>query len=529
MTQIATVVKLIVSQQDLEKFLSSIHFDLFWNGFMLPLNQLCVEYDGDCLQAQQRFHDELTSDQAGNLEKVLNLIDKCQDALRLFPRGSSHDAQKELNPTASSHRFGHVEFRHYYQYIWDNVLEWICGQEQQQDGSSSWLAGDSLLTENALSHILPYFLHSFGDLKRIDYGTGHELNFMVFVYALVKHQFLHLHSSLALVLLNRYIVWMRAVQSEYWLEPAGSHGVWGLDDYQFLPFLFGSAQLVGHQYLRPKDICDHIAVEEHGSYGCKNSWMFFESVKFIYDVKFSGEGSLAWHSPMLYDISAIVPKKIAVSETVTRSDGTTYVKEKQVAQGCRSGWDRVNNGLIKMYLGECLKKLPIMQHFLFGEFMGLVGREQYSDVTLKHWMTVLCDGNVSKSQCIEEFKTEDSHQRVVDVPNASVINRFEDGGNNGNDHGHLQEDQEVVIKYVEGPNGKKIPIYGKMSQSHHGCSHSSGNSLSADSQSNGGGGGGLVETFALGQSFPTCCNMRIPSAIGAQQQSQKKRTIIPFD
>lgn len=42
-----------------------------------------------------------------------------------------------------------------------------------------------------------------------------------------------------------YLSVMRKLQRTYRMEPAGSQGVWGLDDFQFLPFIWGSSQFIG--------------------------------------------------------------------------------------------------------------------------------------------------------------------------------------------------------------------------------------------------------------------------------------------
>lgn len=93
-------------------------------------------------------------------------------------------------------------------------------------------------------------------------------------------------------MLYRYLELMRHVQTTYWLEPAGSHGVWGLDDYQFLPFVWGSAQLIHHPLIRPKSIHNE---ELLGLYG--DDYMYLGCVSFVKSVRGS-----PMHSPVSYGL-----------------------------------------------------------------------------------------------------------------------------------------------------------------------------------------------------------------------------------
>jgi serine/threonine-protein phosphatase 2A activator len=110
---------------------------------------------------------------------------------------------------------------------------------------------------------------------------------------------------------SSYLRLIRRLILTYTLEPAGSHGVWGLDDHSFLPYVFGSAQyspaissptqIVMEGSLpdapNPADVAKETAVQRE-----RQRNMYFSAIGFIYDVK---KGPFWEHSPILFDISGV--------------------------------------------------------------------------------------------------------------------------------------------------------------------------------------------------------------------------------
>ncbi|KAJ2315469.1 Serine/threonine-protein phosphatase 2A activator [Coemansia sp. RSA 2704] len=186
----------------------------------------------------------------------------------------------------------------------------------------------------AIVELTPYLTEAFGNATRIDYGSGHELSFVVWLLCLCKIGFLEPTDSAAIVLVafQRYLAVCQNLQRTYRLEPAGSHGVWGLDDYQFLPFYFGSSQFIGSNFT-PADSISPELVNKLG-----DDYLYLQGIRFIMEMK---RGPFFEHSRQLYDISG-VPR-----------------------------WEKVNQGLGKMYKAEVLGKFPVVQHLQFGSLFSI--------------------------------------------------------------------------------------------------------------------------------------------------------------
>ncbi|KAH7397305.1 serine/threonine-protein phosphatase 2A activator 1 [Pyrenochaeta sp. MPI-SDFR-AT-0127] len=251
----------------------------------------------------------------------------------------------EAPPDPGPRRFGNVSFRTWYAVVIERISALL-----DQYLPHEVLTFTSTSNVPVKIELEAYLVGSFGSPQRLDYGTGHELSFLAFLGCLWKLGAFPKSSDgdqergIVLGVIEPYLALIRRLILTYTLEPAGSHGVWGLDDHSFLPYIFGSAQfsppitnaadvvttegsLVDAPH--PADVAKANTVERE-----RRRNMYFSAIGFIYDVK---KGPFWEHSPILYDIS-----------------------------GVKAGWAKINKGMIKMYNAEVLSKFPVVQHFPFG-------------------------------------------------------------------------------------------------------------------------------------------------------------------
>ncbi|XP_034474976.1 serine/threonine-protein phosphatase 2A activator [Drosophila innubila] len=242
------------------------------------------------------------------LHKLLGLFDQLEKLVEQHP------------PLDQPQRFGNKAYR-----------DWARKMREQLPE----LLGQVLPTSKHkyLDELLQYLMEAFGNATRIDYGTGHELSFLFFMCALFKAEILLEQDivSAALRLFKRYLDFARQLQRTYNMEPAGSQGVWSLDDFQFVPFIWGSAQLAVKSPFDPARFVDDQIINDF-----KEHFMFISCIDYICKVK---TGHFGEHSNQLWSITAV------------------------------PSWIKINAGLVKMYQKEILSKFPVIQHVYFGELM----------------------------------------------------------------------------------------------------------------------------------------------------------------
>ncbi|KAK3073634.1 Serine/threonine-protein phosphatase 2A activator 1 [Teratosphaeriaceae sp. CCFEE 6253] len=251
---------------------------------------------------------------------------------------------EQAPPSTGPRRFGNVAFRD-----WHRLAEAAADDLIRSPLAvllPAYGVGPADRTQGLVDELKAYLLGSFGSPQRLDYGTGHELSFIAFLGCLKKLGAFADDETRAIVMgiVQPYLELIRKLIIVYTLEPAGSHGVWGLDDHSFVPYIFGSAQL--GPPIDPDDFSKPVptegSVEDAPELSAvagsvvdyARDKMYFSAVQFIHDVK---KGPFWEHSPILYDIS-----------------------------GLKDGWAKVNKGMLKMYAAEVLGKFPVVQHFPFG-------------------------------------------------------------------------------------------------------------------------------------------------------------------
>lgn len=288
-------------------------------GFIRTLNNSVL---GIPTSTQDIYISPAVSDVLG----ILDSISAIADAVEPYP--------------SERNRFGNKAFRDFHEKFIKASLDLNCALLSKHMAAAFGSDGKPLPKEEieptvraAAEEIGPYLLDSFGNPVRLDYGTGHELHFVMYLYCLRALGVLRQrdHRAMVLRIFTKYIDLCRKIRGRYNQEPAGSHGVWSLDDYNFIPYIWGSAQLVNHPNILPDSVLDPLLVEQY-----KDDYMYLNCIAYTCSVK---TGPFFEHSPDLYNISAA------------------------------ASWKKINGGMHKKYEVDVLSKWPIIQHFLFGSII----------------------------------------------------------------------------------------------------------------------------------------------------------------
>ena len=257
------------------------------------------------------------------IKENIDVSDKSQKVLDLLSTLKQYI--NDCSPIEMKTRYGNPAYRDWYEKL-----------ESSADELLENVVGDEIKRKGGVAELIPYLLDSFGNKTRIDYGTGHEMAFVMLLCALFKIGVLTEADKVAvgLKVFSLYMDLVRELQTVYRMEPAGSMGVWNLDDYQFVSFIWGAAQLsTDKERIKPKSISDPDMAEM-----LSKDNHFFACLSYINKVK---TGPFHEHSNQLWNISG-VPL-----------------------------WSKVYTGLVKMYRAEVLCKFPVIQHVQFGSVFTL--------------------------------------------------------------------------------------------------------------------------------------------------------------
>ncbi|CAC9448003.1 protein phosphatase 2A - regulatory subunit B [Leishmania donovani] len=312
-----------------------------------------------------------------NHQRLSATVDDCDDTVRYLvtdylPR--LHDIVTAIPlEDMAQQRFGNRAKRVFHARLEETVVADM--EKLVRTFPTSAGRSEEAITDMA-TEVAAYVMDSFGNATRLDYGSGHELHFfIVIMICLEEHgdgggslkdepavlvplevpppppvppmeraEVRKRRQDYIFYIFHEYMRLVRRLQKRYSLEPAGSHGVWGLDDYHHIPYIFGGAQLINAEVqpvkpaadqeamvVLPKHICDRAKVEI-----LKDSYLYFSMIAWILENK---TGPFHEHSNMLYNISGV------------------------------EHWSKIYSGMVKMFAAEVLAKFNVSQHLLFGRHL----------------------------------------------------------------------------------------------------------------------------------------------------------------